>query len=191
MPILTCGVSTVGGNVLTTGDIWYQNTANTATITTQAFNPTYWYPWSTASGVSTGINWDITQYVMAPAVPENPVARMDREYREKQIVWLTREKTERAEKRAEELLLMCLPEHLREQYLKHGYFDVNTPRSRYRINRGFTQNVELLDKDGRPMKRLCIHPEIRVPNADNMLAQKLMLETNEAEFLRLANSWPV
>jgi hypothetical protein len=60
-------------------------------------------------------------------------------------------------------------------------------RRRYRIRRGRAGNVDQLDDAGRVLKRLCIHPTLAVPDADTMLAQKLLLETDEATFLRVAN----
>ena len=48
--------------------------------------------------------------------------------------------------------------------------------------------MELVTERGTgKIKTLCAHPTVRVPDADNMLAQKLYLESNEEEFLRIAN----
>jgi hypothetical protein len=49
--------------------------------------------------------------------------------------------------------------------------------------------VHLLDDKGSIVGRYCIHPR-DVPAPDAMLAQKLWLENNEAEFLRVANFTP-
>jgi hypothetical protein len=57
----------------------------------------------------------------------------------------------------------------------------------YRIEYGYAGNVKLLGNDGQPVKRYCIHADYRLPYEDQMLAQKMLLEANEPEFLRIAN----
>lgn len=57
----------------------------------------------------------------------------------------------------------------------------------YRIEYGFQGNVKLLGTNGQPVKRYCIHADSRLPYEDQMLAQKMLLEANEPEFLRIAN----
>jgi hypothetical protein len=47
--------------------------------------------------------------------------------------------------------------------------------------------VYLVDENDKPLSRYCIHPRDAVPDEDTMLMQMLMLETNEQEFLRIAN----
>ncbi len=96
-----------------------------------------------------------------------------------------------AEAKAEELLLMCLNDLQKEVYLKHGYLEINTDKAKYRIKKGWSKNIEKIGVDGKAEICYCIHPEILVPTADNMLAQKLMIQYNEEEFLRLANKWDV
>ena len=103
---------------------------------------------------------------------------------------LEREKKEiAAEAKAEELLLMCISEEQGKQYLEHGYFDVTTKSKKYRIRKGWSKNIEELDEESKPKHVYCIHPAIWVPNQDNMLAQKLLLDTDEAAFLAKANKW--
>jgi hypothetical protein len=46
--------------------------------------------------------------------------------------------------------------------------------------------VYRIDRD-KPVERLCIYASGDVPEEDSMIAQKLLLEANEAEFLRVAN----
>jgi len=71
---------------------------------------------------------------------------------------------------------------------EHDYFDVRGSRGGvYRICRGQVRNVLAL-VDGRPLNRLCAHPQReRVPDADAMLAQALMLQTDEGGFTAIAN----
>lgn len=95
--------------------------------------------------------------------------------------------------RAETLLRGCLsPEQVRD-FEEKGWFDVSVPSAdgavrRYRIRRGFAGNVRLLDAGDREVRSYCIHPRIRVPDADSMLAQKLLLEADERMFLATANA---
>lgn len=97
------------------------------------------------------------------------------------------EKAREAAARAETLLLSILSERQREELHRDKAFVVEGRHARYRIRRGWSGNVDVIGRDGRIQRRLCAHPVIHVPNADNMAAQKLMLETNEDEFLRIAN----
>lgn len=92
-----------------------------------------------------------------------------------------------AKARAERLLVENISPKQREQLRLHGYFDVEIGGNTYRIKRGRQGNVFSLDGRGGLIERLCIHPEAYVPDADTMLAQKLLLETDEAAFLRTAN----
>ncbi|MGA7323918.1 MAG: hypothetical protein WBX25_05430 [Rhodomicrobium sp.] len=80
----------------------------------------------------------------------------------------------------------------REQYERHGYFDVaggETGR-RYRIRKGFQMNVEQLDNKNRPVRVLCFMPEGDLVVGDMMLAQKLALELFESDTLEVANKFP-
>lgn len=61
----------------------------------------------------------------------------------------------------------------------------------YEISMGREHNVYLLNNEGRRTWRYCAHVVDRVPNADNVLAQKFMIECNEQMFLKLANTDPL
>lgn len=59
--------------------------------------------------------------------------------------------------------------------------------TRYRVtDRGTMANVHVLKDNNKVSHRLCAHP-LGVPQGDIMLAQKLMLEHDEANFLKVAN----
>lgn len=89
-----------------------------------------------------------------------------------------------AAERAEKLLETCLTSGQRESLRKNGWFVVYTKSGRgYQIRRGRARNVIEVNTK----RTYCCHPVDGVPDADTMLAQKLMLETQEDEFLRLAN----
>ena len=92
-----------------------------------------------------------------------------------------------ARQRAERLLRATLTLEQQRQFEQHGWFDVEgSAGGRYRILTGYQRNVERLGSDGRPTHRLCAHPA-DVPDEDAMLAQKLLLEADEAAFSRIAN----
>jgi hypothetical protein len=76
----------------------------------------------------------------------------------------------------------------RESYEQHQHFDVisRDGQRRYRVTRG--QRVKLINPEGRVIKQYCIHPRMDVPAEDTALAQKLMLESEEDRFLRVANA---
>lgn len=99
----------------------------------------------------------------------------------------------RARERAARLLHEHLTAEQLEELSREGRFHLDVlsqdgRRRRYRINRGRSRNVQEVDPgNGRIIKTLCAHPVAYVPDEDTMLAQKLMLETAEAEFLRIAN----
>lgn len=92
-----------------------------------------------------------------------------------------------ADKRAEALLVENLTAEQAAQYRQLRRFDVVVGERRYRIRLGWAGNVDCVDERGRALERYCIHPVEAVPYADNLLAQKLMLEMDEAQFLRVAN----
>lgn len=93
-----------------------------------------------------------------------------------------REEQEAAKARAEELLMGCLDEEQRHQLLTRGRFNVRSASGRlYVIERGYAGNVFS------GQTRFCIHMDHRLPEADHMLAQKLLIETDEDSFLRIAN----
>ena len=89
-----------------------------------------------------------------------------------------------AEKRAEALLLNWLSGQQREQYRSHRWFDVLTPGgNRYRIRPG-----KVVQLDAR-RSAYCIEAIPWVPAADQMLAKKLLLETDERRFLATAHRY--
>ena len=97
-----------------------------------------------------------------------------------------------ADARGMHLLTRHLSPAQRDQYARHGYFDVigGDTGGRYRIRRGHQMNVERIDRTGRPVSLLCFMPEGRLPVGDVMLAQKLALECFESEALWTANRLP-
>jgi hypothetical protein len=91
----------------------------------------------------------------------------------------------RAKLRAEALLWAWLSPAQRKQYRARRWFEVTTASGRrYRILRG---RVVRLDPRG---SGFCIEATSPVPVADEMLANKLLLETDERRFLATAHRFP-
>jgi hypothetical protein len=90
-----------------------------------------------------------------------------------------------ARQRAEELLLAWLSPEQRAQYRTSGRFEVTTATGhRYRVCPG---GVVRLDPRG---WAYCIEATTPVPVADELLAFKLLLETDEPRFLATAHRYP-
>lgn len=93
-----------------------------------------------------------------------------------------------AELRAEQLLWNVLDRTQRREWRAHGYFHIQIGPRLYRIEvRKRIANVNLVDRDGDVVKTYCCHTADHLPNADNALAQMMMLLHDEAGFLKMAN----
>lgn len=180
-----------------TGNVWSTWASNSTAI---SFTNNTWTTWAgTTSGTNTldsvWISWGSgTSYRVAqqiwPAAQRTPeqieADRVAREARDEQYR-IQEEERKAAVARAEELLKDNLSEAQRKEYEKDKHFHVVAGGKTYRIRKGWSGNVELLNGKGEVLSRYCIHPTTYVPEEDNMLAQKLMLETAEEEFVRVAN----
>lgn len=103
-----------------------------------------------------------------------------------------RKKKERIRKlasiEAKSLLDSVLTEVQRECFKKENWFLViGKSGDIYRINRGFVGNVDLLDPTGKLLRSFCMHINTRFPMEDNLVAQKLHLETDDKHFVENAN----
>jgi hypothetical protein len=99
--------------------------------------------------------------------------------------WAAGVRRRRARRRAEALLWAWLSPAQRQQYRARRWFEVTTASGRrYRILRG---GVVRLDPRG---SGFCIEATSPVPVADEMLANKLLLETDERRFLATAHRFP-
>jgi hypothetical protein len=97
-----------------------------------------------------------------------------------------------AEERARELLLSVLDDENKERYEKSSHIIVKGRSGKsYKIKCGRVHNIYELDQHGREVMQYCVHVINPVPNHDNVLAQKLLIETDEDHFQRLANKTPV
>lgn len=162
----------------------YTSTSATVAINA-AINATVWNIWN---GVY-ATNQIVIPNGAVAVTPEQQEARrrQDEEWRQRQAAQ-ARER-EKANERAEKLLMEHLSPQQVDQLRVSGYFDVVVQGKTYRINRGRAGNIQLLDPSGRKAThRYCIHPRELCPDADSMLAQKLLLEADEPTFLRTANA---
>lgn len=183
--------------------IWTTRTTSSATTTgwtingiTEEANTVWNYPtWQ--FGKHSQARWTPTVHRAPPmASPEEIAARdAERELRRQRRLRQDsrrRRLREAAEHRAQALLQSMLsPEQRAElEEKKHFHltvYDRDGSYRTYRIERGYAGNVKLLDAAGRPIRRYCIHADSRLPYEDQMLAQKLLLESDEKAFLKIAN----
>ena len=188
---VTSTINSVTNATAYTWTIWnatYPVTGTAATVVTmnQTINTT-WTNWNYHYPREGGIIRQPTQAELKAAKE-----RADREARE----WAERERKRVAEvsaakRRAEDLLRRHLTKEQIEDLEKKDCFYLESVgkdggRRRYRIDRGTHGNVKLVDKDNKIVGSYCVQPS-GVPTEDAMLAQKLWLETDEAEFVRVAN----
>jgi hypothetical protein len=97
--------------------------------------------------------------------------------------------------KARELLLEQLTQEQLQSFEQHNWFLVrgrSGQHYRIRDDGHVVANIEVVERDllghDRVLHRLCAHiGEYGIPQADHLLAQKLMLEADEEAFLRLAN----
>lgn len=96
-------------------------------------------------------------------------------------------------KKALWLLKSWLTREQRESLAKHNWFVVigNKTRYRYRINHGSVFNVTQLGDSDTRIRNLCFVPDNAPYPGDIMLAQKIMLETDEERALQIANKQPL
>lgn len=166
---------------LAPGVLWttwcLSNTASTSFVTWDTWNR------STAATSLGPIAWS--------QPPETPEEREDFSKKLAEARRLADERKKRleaADARAEELLKSVLDAGQREQYEREKRFHVvTTSGRRYRVQPGWGHNVHTLDQHGNPETQFCLVARDRVPLADLMVTQKLLLEHDEAQFLRVAN----
>jgi len=91
--------------------------------------------------------------------------------------------------RARRLLLRHLSEDQRHEYVNSGSFHVQGESGRlYKLSHKWAGNIEVVTKPwGDPLATLCIHPIERIPIEDSLLAQKLLIESDEDELHAIAN----
>lgn len=153
--------------------------------TTTATNETTWASWTTEA-VSNG------PPSTGADAPGRPGTEVDQAERQRQIAEAEAARKE-AQERALELLRAHCNEAQRESLERHSLIDVVGSRGRtYRLRMGRTHNVYgMVLRLGQLIRvaEFCGHVEEAVPNADNILAQKLLIECDEDAFWRSSNRW--
>jgi hypothetical protein len=165
---------------------WNQNytvTTGSITVTNVTYvNDNVWTNWNDLYTTGSASS----QYIIYQPDRESE-RRMQEQYRREAAERQAREA--RAASRALRILKSVLSPEQARQFDEHQFFEVQAQNGtvRYLLARGRSANVYRLDAEGKPVKRFCVHPGIACPDEDTLLAQKLLLETNPAEFERLAN----
>jgi hypothetical protein len=190
--------------------VWgtWNNVYHTNHVTAITNNTVIWQTWNGQTGAAPIIQvmtnvWEPwneayrqrpARHIVA-ATPEEIAAQRERE-RVARERWEAEEKAriagqEIAKMKARQLLLEHLTPKQKEQYEKLAYFDLEIGGRIYRIRRGWSGNVQRIKKDEKGVDKMlesfCIHPSEWVPEEDNLLAQKLLLETSEEDFRKIAN----
>ena len=131
------------------------------------------------------ISWN--QQVIAGNITINPSQQTQEENEAQREAWrVSEEKRKAASVRARKALLDVLAPPQREQFEYNGSFELEVNNRLYRVRPG--QRVERLNRNTKRVESyFCIHPYESLPAEDIAISQKLLLEADEAEFLRLAN----
>lgn len=162
---------------MTGGAVWLQWHADATNTATTASTMICWHTWIAVGGA------ELTNIVPAPEVIAQRDAVWRREAAERQA------ERDKVREKAWKLLLSMLDKQQKDQLERDRFFDVvaRNSRRRYRIHHGTHGNVRLLNDVGKEVTRYCAQPN-NVPAEDAMLAQKLMLEHEEDQYLKVANA---
>lgn len=158
----------------TTNTVWRTWTSDTTSIT-----PPYRMPPTVYAPIAPPTREQIAEAVERQAETE----RLNAEYVAKQAA---------AKAKAEALLCAHLTEEQERAWKQNrAIFVTAKSGKRFRIREGRAGNIEELDATGKVIGGHCVHVAEQVPDADNVLAQKLALEHHEDATLQLANSHPI
>lgn len=155
---------------------------------------------STAGAITTssGFAWNNTDtyytyvYIVPVSVKESKQdkrARLQREEQHRLEQEQLRREQEAAVKRAEELLKEHIGTRAFGKLHKAGYIELDSQKHKghkYRVPNN-TDMIEVLDSQGKVVDRLCVHPSISCPVADQILTRLVLLESAEDFILETAN----
>lgn len=213
MPIVR--VTTTGTHTTAVFDNWCSTIAPTASTYNSISVFQYWvdectataatatrYPIVSTTNCTVFVTWmeTVSCPAEAPVVSDEERERVrlyaeECDARRKAEEEQVRREKRRANRRALVLLLRTLVEEQRRDLKEHGHFYVRggATGTRYRIRKGRSANIDVLEATGDTRHRLCAHPNVWTPDYDTMAAQALHLTdaANEAEFIRIANIHPV
>jgi len=161
-------------------EVWINTDQTTATSTTSDH---VWNQWNTTSS-STAITMDYRRHAPPPETEEQRRERQRRQVAENQRRIDAQKQRDAANEKAKELLLSVLTADQRIDFLHRGSFRVEGSKGgKYQIQTGYSGNVR------RGRRRYCGHlSDGQIPAYDHMLAQKLLIETDEEAFLAVANA---
>lgn len=180
--------------------IWNSWNASSATSTASVYSATAasttWNGWvqgSTADSLArTWEDWNVQSVPVRTNVrltesEEDKIARFARQ----EALRVQQEEQNRqrafAIKKADKLLESVLNSVQKSQLKDNDYFLLKSQSGKiYRIRKGRSANVDLLDAHGKIVDTLCAYPGMDVPDGDTMAAQKILLECDEANFLKVA-----
>ncbi len=194
MPYLSTVTSSGSYSYTVSGDCYISSNLTTCGTTTTAVVDVVWSNWCNAVAANTATNAQaLSQAVYNQQAAGNVaeiVANAERELAASRAE--IELKAEMADSRARRLLELMLDDRQRAQFRTQRVFEVMSRQNgtvrRYLVTEGYVGNVFRLNDKDEMIEKFCIHCDsIRIPVADNMLAQKLMLESDEARFLRIAN----
>lgn len=120
--------------------------------------------------------------------------RFDRNHSLLDWVGFDIKKERKTNKKAEKLLLSYLSKSQKKQYKQDKTFVAigSSTKTKYQINPWEQINVYALDSSGVNVTgKMCVVFSDSIPIEDHMLAQKLLIETNEEEFLDKAIKWAI
>ena len=162
----------------------YADTCSTDCTTTT----TVWYGWNSDSARTASMEWESWCTAYTTGTFRAPTARFITPKADPKVERRRVRKAKAARLRAERLLQEHLDEQQRREMAERGLFQVRGPSGKvYEIDTSKQMhNVFELDARGRRIRELCIYTP-GVPQGDNLLAQKLMIEADEEGFRRIAN----
>ncbi len=182
-----------GSNTVTSGSLtdepifqsWCEQTSATTTVATTS---NLWGTWVTVREEYHG-EYEVPADRVAKQIE---VMRRHAELQKKQQERAERERLARKveAERAEALLLASLSPEQRAEWEQSKKITVvgGHTENRYEIVKGRAHNIFRLTAEGKRAVEFCVHVEDAVPDDDNVLSQKLMLEYAEEELLKIANS---
>lgn len=90
-------------------------------------------------------------------------------------------------KRAEKLLRGMINTRQRKAWERWGFIDVPSPSQKHVAYRIPKTGLVVMYEHGKAVKRLCIHNNEYLPEADKIVAMKMLIEAEEPELHRIAN----
>lgn len=195
-------------------NIWQEWIRSSASTTVEFHNHNVWVQWVgsatnivTYTNAASGSVTDTVYSVWAQQVDlsklskeqrqalqlqqeqQEAARRVEREANER-IYAAQRERFAAARERATRLLMQHLSEDQIAMWNARSCIHVRSQSGRlFEIKRGRAHNIFELNAQGKRIREYCVHVSTNCPDEDNVLAQKLALELNEAALFKVANKW--